>query len=272
MNFPAISVVLPVYNGEKFLYKAIQSILTQSFTDFELIIINDGSTDRTDAIIQSVTDTRIIYVKNEVKKGLVYSLNKGIDLAKGKYIARMDADDICLPGRFSRQISFMENHEEMAVVASTIIFINEKGQETGIWDLDKKTISSSDIKKIMPFKNCIAHPSVMMRSGYAKEFKYRRRQRNIEDYDLWLRLLNRGYSIAKIEEPLLLYRMHGDSITEKNLKSKNIFLRQLAMKRKFLAHEILRGKISGFTLRVISATMIDFGKAFGKTLLSLFRS
>jgi len=271
MNFPAISVVLPVYNGEKFLYKAIQSILTQSFTDFELIIINDGSTDSTDTIIQSVTDVRIIYVKNEVKKGLVYSLNKGIDLAKGKYIARMDADDICLPERFSRQRSFLETHEDIALVASTVIFINEKDQETGVWDLDRKAISSADIKKIMPFKNCIAHPSVMMRSGYAKAFGYRRRQRNIEDYDLWLRFLNRGYSIAKIEEPLLLYRMHSESITEKNLKSKNIFLRQLAMKRKFLAHEILRGKISGFTFKVISATMIDFGKGLGKALLSLFR-
>jgi len=272
MNFPAISVVLPVYNGEKFLHKAIHSVLDQSFTDFELIIINDGSTDRTDEIIQSETDLRIIYVKNEVKKGLIFSLNKGIGLAKGKYIARMDADDICLPERFTRQRSFMENHENIAAVATTVICINEKDQETGVWDLDRKTISSADIKKIMPFENCIAHPTVMMRSGYAKAFGYRQRQVNIEDYDLWLRLLNSAHSIAKIEEPLLLYRLHSDSITEKKLKSKNVFFKQLNMKRKFLAYEILRGKINGFTLRVISATVIDFGKGMGKTLRNIFRN
>ena len=124
----------------------------------------------------------------------------------------------------------------------------------------------------MPFKNCIAHPSVMMRSGYAKAFGYRRGQVNIEDYDLWLRLLNRGHSIAKIEKPLLLYRLHGDSITEKKLKSKNVFFKQLSMKQKFLGHEILKGKISGFTFRVISATIIDFGKGLGKTLGNIFRN
>lgn len=271
MNFPAISVILPVYNGEKFLHRAIQSILHQSFPDFELIIINDGSTDRTGEIIESETDLRIVYIKNEVNRGLIYSLNKGIDLAKGKYIARMDADDICLPERFYRQTSFLENHDDIAVVASTVILINEKDQETGVWELDRKTITLADIKKTMPFKNCIAHPTVMMRSGYAKALGYRRRQKNIEDYDLWLRLLNRGYSIAKIEEPLLLYRIHDDSVTENKIMRKNVFFKHLAMKRKFLAHEILRGKISGFTFRVISATMMDFGKGLGKTLRKLFR-
>ena len=127
MNFPAISVILPVYNGEKFLHRAIQSILHQSFPDFGLIIINDGSTDRTGEIIGFETDLRIVYIKNEVNRGLIYSLNKGIDLAKGKYIARMDADDICLPERFYRQTSFLENHDDIAVVASQSRFVTHIG-------------------------------------------------------------------------------------------------------------------------------------------------
>lgn len=101
-----VSVVLPAYNAELYLKEAIDSVLSQTFTDFELIILNDGSIDRTEEIILSYNDSRIVYVKNEKNLGLIGTLNKGINLAKGKYIARMDADDICLPERFKNRLIF----------------------------------------------------------------------------------------------------------------------------------------------------------------------
>ena len=101
MNVPAVSVILPAYNCEKFIGKAIQSVLQQTFTDFELIIVNDGSTDNTESIIYSFDDQRIVYLKNQHNQGLIYTLNKAITEANGKYIARMDADDICLPERIA---------------------------------------------------------------------------------------------------------------------------------------------------------------------------
>src|SRR4051812_24164992 len=103
MSSPAITILLPVYNCREYLHEAIISLLSQTFTDFELLILNDGSTDDTEKVIQSFSDNRVVYIKNESNKGLIYTLNKGVTLAKGKYIARMDADDISLPKRLQKQ-------------------------------------------------------------------------------------------------------------------------------------------------------------------------
>ena len=115
VNAPAVSVVMPVYNGEKYLRESIDSILNQTYTDYEFIIVNDGSNDKTEEIILSYNDNRIRYIKNEKNLQIVKSLNRGIELAKGRYIARMDADDISLPRRFEKQITFMENNLEIGV-------------------------------------------------------------------------------------------------------------------------------------------------------------
>ncbi len=140
MNGPEISIVLPAYNCESFLKEAIESLLNQTFKDFELIIINDGSTDKTEDVIKNFSDPRIIYKKNEKNSGLVYTLNKGIDIAKGKYIARMDGDDISLPARLEKQKEILDEYPDIAVAASTITFINEKNESEGNWLLDRKTI------------------------------------------------------------------------------------------------------------------------------------
>src|SRR5688572_2119038 len=105
---PKVSVILPVYNGEKYLREAIESILCQTYEDFEFIIINDGSTDKSEEIILSYKDGRIVYSKNEFNKGLIYSLNKSIELASGELIARMDADDIAFPDRLQKQVDYFE--------------------------------------------------------------------------------------------------------------------------------------------------------------------
>src|SRR5262245_7986035 len=131
MNAPAISVILPAYNCEKFIGKAIQSVLQQTFSDFELIIINDGSTDNTETRIEEFNDPRVVYHKNPGNKGLIFTLNKAIELSQGRYIARMDADDSCLPERLAKQKDFLDHHENIAVTATTIDFINEKEEKKG---------------------------------------------------------------------------------------------------------------------------------------------
>lgn len=270
MNDVAVSVILPVFNCEKFIGKAIRSVLDQTFTGFELIIINDGSNDGTEDVILSFNDPRIVYMKNEGNKGLVFSLNHAVDLSKGAYIARMDADDICKPERLATQKDFLDTHDDITVAASTFEIINENGESGGSWELDRKTITPDQIKNQMPYENCIAHPTVMVRSDVLKRFKYNRRQVNIEDYDLWLRLLSHGYKISKISEPLLLYRIHGNSITNLYLKKKNFFFKHLRMKRKFLAKEILSGHVNGFISKVIASTMADFSMGIGKSIKSIF--
>ena len=246
----------------------MQSVLEQTFSGFELIIINDGSTDNTESIINSLPDPRIIYFKNPLNKGLIYTLNKAIDLAQGEYIARMDADDICLPERFALQKTFLDQHEEIAAVASTVDFINDKEEKTGSWELDRQTITPEQIKKAMLKQNCIAHPTVMIRAELIKQLKYKEYQKNIEDYDLWLRLLNRGYRIAKLDEPLLLYRIHDASITSIHLKNTNPFFKHFLMKMKFLDRF---SHISGFAFSVFVSAITDLVKGAVKAIKNIFR-
>lgn len=270
MNTPVISVILPAYNCEAFIHKAISSVLGQTYTDFELIIINDGSADKTESIIAFFTDTRIVYQKNPENKGLIYTLNRAIDLSRGRYIARMDADDICLPVRLEKQKNFLDQHEKIAAVASTVDFINELGEKTGVWELDRLTVTPEQIKRKMPRENCLAHPTLMIRSDILKKLKYNTYQKNIEDYDLWLRMLNRGYLIGKINEPLLLYRVHTASVTGVHLKEKNFFFKHMVMKWKLLWHETFSGHLSGYMVIIKLSAFADLVKGIGKYFKNLF--
>ncbi|MFT5919102.1 MAG: glycosyltransferase involved in cell wall biosynthesis, partial [Granulosicoccus sp.] len=129
-EIPLVTVLLPVYNAEKFLEQAIRSVLDQTFTEFEFLIINDGSTDRSEEIIVSFNDSRIRYIKNETNLKLIKTLNKGIEFASGKYIARMDADDISLPTRFEQQVALLEKQPEIGVCGTNCIIFTTKGEES----------------------------------------------------------------------------------------------------------------------------------------------
>lgn len=271
MNVPAVSIILPAFNCEKYIDKAIHSVLQQTFTDFEFIIINDGSTDKTEMIVLNYADPRIVYLKNPENKGLIYTLNRAVALAHGKYIARMDADDICMPERIAKQKEFLDQNTNIAVLATTINFINDTGEKTGVWELDRQTTTPEQIKRKIIFENCIAHPTVMMRAELVKELKYSKKQKNVEDYDLWLRVLNRGYRIAKLEEPLLLYRKHDNSITGTHLKKINPFFKHLRMKWKMIWLDFFSGHISLFLLRVGGSVWIDLFKGLAKALKNIFR-
>ena len=269
MNSPTVSVVLPVFNCEKYIGAAIESIVKQTFHDFELVIVNDGSTDNTESIVRRFSDPRIVYLNNEKNSGLIYTLNKAIDAARGKYIARMDSDDISLPDRLHQQCEFLEKHPEVGIVASTIINIDENNRELGAWELDRKTLSHNIIRKTMLRENCISHPSVMGKAELFHRFPYQEQQKNVEDYDLWLRLLVNNIHFAKIANPLLLYRIHPASITSVTLKNKNFYFKHFQMKRRLLASP---GEFNTYTLKILLSALIDLAFGIGKSIKSVFRN
>ena len=214
---PNISVLLPAFNAEKYIEHAIQSILNQTYSNFELIILNDGSSDSTEEIIKSFKDTRILYINNEQNIGLVSTLNKGLKLAKGKYIARMDADDISYIDRFSKQYLFLENNPSYIICSSSRRNFNDSNNREHI---SYMPVSDSAIRISSIFGTPFTHPAVMFRKEivlenilfYDKSFKY------TQDYDLWIRMLKygKGYNF---NEALLAYRKTPGSQTFNNSKN-----------------------------------------------------
>ena len=208
---PLISVVLPVYNGEKYLAEAIDSILVQSFTNFELIIIDDGSIDNSLSILKHYhsLDTRIHLVTRE-NRNLVATLNESIDLARGEWIARMDQDDISLPNRFERQMQWLQK-SKADICGSWVRYFG--GSDRRTW---RGYESDDAIKMDMLFKNPFAHPSVMMRTHLVKKLKYDPRSEMAEDYDLWVRAAQAGLKMTNVPEVLLMYRRHDFQISVKS--------------------------------------------------------
>lgn len=227
-KIPTISVVMPAYNAEKYLREAIDSILAQTFTDFEFIIINDGSTDSTKKIIQSYDDPRIVYLENEVNSGICVTLNKGLDAARGRYIARMDSDDISLPQRFEKQIAFMDSNPEIGVVGTHLQLMDENGNFTYVF---KNASNPKECYVNMIFASCVGHPSVMIRTSCLRDndLNYEEYFKGMEDYYLWWQL-NKHTQISNIPEPLLNYRCHSRQITKNQVNAD--FLRR---QREFLA-------------------------------------
>ena len=197
---PLISVIMPVYNGEKYLSEAIESILNQTYENFELIIINDASIDRTEEIILSYNDPRIVYIKNKQNLQIVKTLNKGIQLAKGKYIARMDADDISIHNRFKKQLTYMKKNN-IDICGSWIKTIGYKNE---IWKFPE---SHEEIKINLFFHSVLAHPSVMIKKEVFEQFKYMNQYNKAEDYALWVMAID-SYKFANVPKILLLYRIH----------------------------------------------------------------
>lgn len=269
MQQPVISIILPAYNAAKYIEQTINSLLQQTFTNFELLIVDDGSTDNTISIINSFTDSRIRLIKNEHNLGLVNTLNKAAILCNGKYIARMDADDVALPQRLHLQKEFLDTHTNVAAVAGWVNFIDEDGTETGTWSLDRQTNTAGEIKKALVKENCIAHPTVMIRTEVLQKFLYSQKQQHIEDYDLWLRLTANGHAIEKVQQPVLNYRVHAASVTGTKLKKTNFFFKHFTCKCRFIAGCLWQIKINGFVTRVFFSMLMDLVMGFGKALKNL---
>ncbi len=207
---------MSVYNDATYLSQAIDSILNQSFCDFEFLIFNDGSTDDSKEILEEFAkkDNRIKLVHQE-NIGLTKTLNRGLSMARGEYIARMDSDDIATHDRLEKEINFLDNHKDVVVVGSFTRVIDENGKVVGS---HQPAVTNKDILKFSFFSGQLAHPSVMFRKkeilelgGYDESVKY------AQDADLWFRVMNK-YKVANIPEYLLLWRKTQSGIGTEKLK------------------------------------------------------
>lgn len=196
-----VSVVMPVHNGALYVAEAIDSILNQTFTDFEFIIINDGSTDTTESVIRRFNDERISYFKNEKKQQIVNTLNFGVRVAKGRYIARMDADDISHAERLAKQVQFMESRKDIAVCGT---WVKTFGDSVFSW---RYPVSPEEVRASLLFYCPVAHPSVLVRKVVFERFQYANDFHKSEDYKLWCDVSS-CFKIANIPETLLYYRLH----------------------------------------------------------------
>jgi glycosyltransferase involved in cell wall biosynthesis len=220
---PLVTVLMPVYNGEKYLREAIESILNQTFSDFEFLILDDGSTDNSLDIIQSYKDSRIRVVQNDENLRLIATLNKGIQLAQGEYIARMDCDDISLPKRLERQVEFMNLNPDVGICGSWVKTIGEK--KGYLWNFPT---SFSEIKTKLLFRCTFAHPSIMIRKSMFTKHNlyYDSNYLHAEDFELWQRSCE-YFSLRNIPEVLLKYRILSSSISHSNSEIQSMTLRRI---------------------------------------------
>jgi glycosyltransferase involved in cell wall biosynthesis len=208
---PRINIIMPVYNQEKYIVQSIRSILDQTFKDFALLLINDGSTDATvDVVERNFSDERIKIIHNDQNRGLIYSLNKGLKLAAdAEFISRMDGDDIAFPQRFEKQIAFMEKHPAVGILGTNIqLYKDNKVTKTVRYPATHDKIVAS-----MLCVNALAHPTLLIRSSLFKDGdKYSEEFPKFEDYALWIALIGKT-EFANLDEVLLYYRIHDKSVS-----------------------------------------------------------
>lgn len=267
-NRPEISVLVPVYNTEeKHLRECIESILNQTFKDFELIILNDSSSNNAEEVIKSYDDKRILYYKNEKTKGITKSRNKLLSLARGKYIAIQDHDDISFPDRLEKEYNYLENHKDVSIISAWIEVFSEinykfhKGKKIKIW-------KRKEFPKVLDFlKQCeLIHPVCMWRKNDFEKYNltYENGYYGSQDYALFSKAV-RYLKFANMQEPLLKYRRHSNNVSrnkkcikEESLKVKNKILEYLTSddRDKKLLHTLFTKKKISFFNKVKASIFI----------------
>ena len=224
-----VSIGIPFYNCEKYLEFAIKSVINQSYTNWELILLNDGSTDNSLNIVRQFTDKRIRIVSDNENKGLVFRLNELTHLAVGNYYARMDADDIMHYKRIETQLEFMINNPDVDVVGSNYYSIDISNNVIGITNVNPSPDSVNSVLKY----GCFAHPSVMGKTEWFRNNKYDEKHNTMmEDYELWLRTVTFS-NFKNIKEPLLFYRSVGVPTIKKYIRQTYNVNKVLKQRRKY---------------------------------------
>ena len=233
---PKISVIMSVYNGERYVSEAIESILNQTFADFEFIIVNDGSTDGSLEIIQTYNDTRIRLLNNETNLGIPRSSNKALEQARAQYIARMDADDVSVPNRFELQLKYFEEHPQTALVGTDIYTIDDAGKV--LWEI---RFPSNLSRSLLLQGNKICHGSIMFKKEiidrlgmYNELFAYS------VDYELYLRIAQ-YYNVSNLNTPLYKWRAHSGNISFVQRREQILY----AILARKLAQNELGGEVLG---------------------------
>lgn len=209
---PVVSIVMPVYNAEPYLAEAINSILAQTWKDFELIVVDDGSTDRSMEIIRTFDDKRIRYVRNERNHGVAASRNRGVHLSRGEFVAQMDQDDIARPCRIAKQVSYLRKHPDIGMCGGNIIKFFATSRI-----LIRFLRNHEEIRVTHLFHAGFAHPTVMSRRALLveNELFYDESCRNLEDYELWCKLVEKT-KVANLDRVLLEYRSHSNQLSREN--------------------------------------------------------
>lgn len=265
----SVSILMPVYNAEPYLSEAIQSMLNQTYTDFELIILDDCSTDRSADVIQTFSDTRIVYHRNDVNYGLANNLNTGLKLAKGKYIARMDGDDISLPHRLQTQVNFLESHPDIDLCSCAMQMF---GADNQLWVRDR---DPEQVKITMMFYSAVLHASsVFRRDVFEKNNLYYNQETfPAEDYDLWARAAF-YCRMVNLPDVMYLYRMHRTQVTSTDPRSaekcREIQIRYLSEALPVLSKKEITDFVDGFIIHKISN--IDEIKDFKNQYLKIVKA
>jgi len=221
-NRPKVSVLMPIYNCERFISKALESIYNQTYQNFEVVIVDDGSTDRTSEILINMKDSRTFIYRNPENRGLTKSLNIGLNLCRGEYIARMDADDVSHPERFAKQVEFLENNPDYALVGSSYYCIN---QDEKIVAFIKVLTAYNEIKQGLKTQNWFGHGTVMVRRTVLLDLgAYNEKYKFAQDYDLWLRIAEK-YKVGNIDEPLYYWRSFDNSISNEKKQQQQYYKR-----------------------------------------------
>ncbi len=257
---PLVTVLMPVHNGERFLAEAIESILSQTFQDFEFLILNDGSTDSSRSIVAGFNDARIRLLDNDHNVGVTRTLNRGIREARGHYLARMDADDLSMPGRLDAQVAHLESHPDCAVVVTFARVIDADSRPIGNARVD---LSAGELERELQFHNRIIHGAVMMRTDVVRGLGgYDETMARAQDYDLWLRISDE-HAIHTLPEFLYRWRDHDRSISSVHTEEQDRFAAQArdAARRRRIDHVLTRvnhGELPVTeAIRIVSRRMRD---------------
>jgi glycosyltransferase involved in cell wall biosynthesis len=210
---PSVSVLLPVHNGEKYIGAAIESLLSQDFEDFEVVVVDGGSCDRTAEVVRGYGDRRIVLHQLIDNSGLTVALNTGLLNSKSDLIARLDADDQCAPGRLRLQVEEMARRPNLGVLGGSAWIINSVGDVIG----ERNTVfGERSVLRTLRWRNPLMHSSVMFRRELVRSIGGYRDMRQYEDYDLWLRMAAKG-PIDNLNEKLIAYRIHPGQVTRRRV-------------------------------------------------------
>ena len=233
---PRVSVVMAVHNGDAFLAEAVESVLTQTLRDIELVVVDDGSTDMSAEILAAVSDRRLRIIQNERNVGLAASLNHGITASRGPYVARLDADDVCDPDRLRRQTVYLDANPCIAILGTAVRVVGSGTPNGTVWPAPGGPLA---VRFVCMLRTPFMHPTVMIRRAAFAEglLAYDEQLAPAEDYDLWARALC-SVDGANLPEPLVTYRIHGGQMT--STRRRLMIEMHDKVARSVIAHELPR--------------------------------
>jgi glycosyltransferase involved in cell wall biosynthesis len=227
MSAPAVSVLLPVHNGASYLSEAVASILRQTYADFELLVVNDGSTDGTASILRNCADYRLTVIENERNLGVIPSLNRGLITARSEFVARMDADDIAFPERLRRQVDFLHGHPQVGLCGTWFQTFGTARPKAV-----RPPTQPEDLAARLFYESPLAHSSVMFRRALFVDhgLQYSLDYPHAEDYELWVRTAE-FTGLANVPEVLLQYRQHGEQMSNRKTAEQNATVRKILVRQ-----------------------------------------